>query len=997
MKSLFISKKLLYRRQAGRLFCLLVMFILGATTITSTGYLIRSQKEYELNKTLTETGDYDVIIYDVPSNIVDEVDFNPEVFESEGSYLEAGIFSSPDCDVLFKGAIFKNHDSEQMYHMPCIRGSYPNSENEVALDISTAQALGITPYPGTQVVLGFHDPEGAIVNSKEYTVSGIFEASWDMVWCGWFRYPSDLYDEGEYIMPSIFFYDGLYNSFLPGNEVVMLQAEEDSEEKVLISEVNNIVKQVGNGAQYELNDFRANALASSMGILDDLEGEYGNVSYTSVYKAIDDGFGKKDFFSAVLIPVITTLILIIEVFAINVLVKAIIFDRKEYYGTFRLIGVTSIDVVRDILVEFSLLGFIGTSLGVVFGIILHNVMVGAVRSAVNIKIESGLIVSDAVKVVTFNPIVLSVVVCLLSLWFALLIPIIKIIRMLPMELMASDEELFVHRKKNRTNKEYKKSAGWLSAFCRRISLHDSLTMLTLAAVMSVMLFGYCYFRAYSDQSTSSYLGYLNESSMEGFDYVARRTDRIQDAPYMVSNRHSSGITHESIQVIEESEMTDELYAVIFNSSTRVVFDEEPDKELVDLLGNHNLKNTFDDTALGLAGEQGQAASLSAMGYDPSCYMYELPTVGIRERDLRVLNKYVVAGEIDVEAISSGKEVIVAIPEYLKDSALKYYNVGTTVNFSDVILSSDAEELNFNSAEAFSDRYKVYDTVVKDDYDNEICTIAAAYGKRHDITATIGAIVVLDDRLCNLYLAPDSKGVNYYYDDNTGAEIKSTTYGMALIVNDYHTFNSWGLPDSNYTCIKATIKSDVDINEYDQMWYRALSKSQNVDTSSSYLYINKVKSGTIEVMIIYYLISISLILLGAISVSVGLYAKVKSCNGDLMILRRIGLSSRQCGLMIISQNIYYPVMAVMISVIPVFMCQSMFSFIWGKLRSGEWASSYLPGEEPWYSSLPYSKNLFEYNFVEALLLCILIGVLLIVIGSIPQIRYLRKNQLIETEE
>lgn len=444
-------------------------------------------------------------------------------------------------------------------------------------------------------------------------------------------------------------------------------------------------------------------------------------------------------------------------------------------------------------------------------------------------------------------------------------------------------------------------------------------------------------------------------------------------------------------------MTGELYAVIQNNSTRLVFDEEPDEELIKLLGNHNLKISFDDTSLGIAGQQGQDAVWIDMGYDPSDYMYELPTAGIRETQMSELSQYLVAGSIDIEAIASGREVVVAVPEYLTEMALKYYNIGTTITFSDVLMTPDTEELNFNSAEAYSDSYKVYETTVTDDAGNEIYTFASSYGKRHDITTTVGAIVALDSRLCSLYLTPDSQGANYYYDEETGETVQNTKYGMALLVDDCYTFASWGLPDSNYTCVKATINSDTNINEFDQMWYAALSASKNVETISSYYYLNKVKSGTLEVMTIFYMMSFCLIMLGAVSVSVGLYAKVESANGKIMTLRRIGLSVKQVGMMIITQNIYYPIIAAITSVIPVFACQSLFSFILNKLQSGEWDSSYIAGEEPWYAILPYQKNLFNYNFAVALGACVLIGVSLIVIGTVPQIVKIKKNKMIETEE
>jgi len=989
------SKKSLYKGQAGRLFCLLAVLIIGCAVIVSTGLLIRSNKDYQLNRSLTDTGDYDGIIYDVPIGSASNLLENCSLIKESGSYLEVGMVSPPGSQVSFKGAVFKDGASEQLYHMPCIRGTYPHKNDEVVIDVSVAQTMGIPPYPGEIIELVLFDEDGNMIKSSKYMVSGIIEASSDLVWGGWYRYPSE-YNDGEYLMPSIFFCNETFDSYKSGNEVCFVQAQEGIETSVFIREMRAITSQIGNGSIFEFNDRRANALASSMGILDIIQDKYGDISYSSVSQAINEGFGIKDFFSSILIPAICVLILLIEIFAINMLSRTIIADRKDYYGILRLLGVSSLHLVADIIIEFTILGVIGFILGTIAGISVHYVMIWLVNLISNVKLESGLFVSEAVKVVTYNPVILCFFVCIVSLWTALLIPVVRIGKMTPVKLLSLETDMFTDLKKN-TPKKTKYNDGWLFTFCRRISLHDNLTLLALTAVLSVMLFGYCYFCAYSDYSNIEYKAYLNENNMNGYDYIGRRSTQIQDASYMISNRHDVGISHDSMQTIISSGMTNELYAIIRNGSTRLIFDEEPDPEHTMLLGNHNLKLEFDDSGLGRAGERGQAASWRAMGFDPSCYMYEVPTVGIREEELEGLKDYTVVGNIDVSAIAAGDEVIIAVPEYLLDSALKYYSEGKSISFSDILLTDSTDKIDFNSQEAYDDKYHVYEETVKDEKGDDIFTFASAYGTRHDIRTTIGAIVVLDDRLSSIYLDPDNKGIEYYYDEETGEEVQSVSYGMAILVNDCLTFKSWGLPDRNYTNVKATLKPGVDINEFDQMWYKALANSKDVETISSYYYLSKIQSGTMEIMSVFYLIAISFIILGSVSVSVGLYAKVRRNTESLMALRRIGLSVKQGVLMILIQNIYYPVIAAMISIIPVFMCQSLFMFIKQKLQSGAWESSFFPGAEPWYASLPYQYSLFDYNFPLALGLCILTGVLLILLGSLPQILFLNKHTIIEAEE
>ncbi len=197
-------------------------------------------------------------------------------------------------------------------------------------------------------------------------------------------------------------------------------------------------------------------------------------------------------------------------------------------------------------------------------------------------------------------------------------------------------------------------------------------------------------------------------------------------------------------------------------------------------------------------------------------------------------------------------------------------------------------------------------------------------------------------------------------------------------------------------MRVTINDGVDIDAFDNIWYTALSDSKDVETISVFNYLNKIKATTVEIMSIFYLLAVCLILLGAVTIVVGLHSKVINSSSELFALRRIGLSMRQAGLMIISQNIYYPLIAAVIAIVPVYICQTLFIYIQNKICSGEWASSYT-GTQPWYLLLPFGYNLFEYNFVLALLVCIFVGVLLIVIGSAPQIMFFKRHRLVELEE
>ena len=84
---------------------------------------------------------------------------------------------------------------------------------------------------------------------------------------------------------------------------------------------------------------------------------------------------------------------------------------------------------------------------------------------------------------------------------------------------------------------------------------------------------------------------------------------------------------------------------------------------------------------------------------------------------------------------------------------------------------------------------------------------------------------------------------------------------------------------------------------------------------------------------------------------------------------------------------------MISVIPVCVMQKILDVAAERIESGKLDVT----ATPWYHKIPFGADLFSYDFIPALICCLLLGLLLVVIGTLPQIIYLRKMKMIETRE
>lgn len=989
------------KTQAGRFICLLVMIIFGCCTITVTGLFVRSIKQTELNDSLDITGDYDVIVFNTDPLLYDILHEN-ESINNIGCYYELGTVTDEQETASFKAVAFRDDVSEELYHQTCIRGSYPSNANEIAIDVSVANRYGIPSMPGEIICLNLYDEDGIFLESRDYVVSGIFRGSCSDAYGGWYRY-SEVPDGSEYSLPAVIFYpDADLLSTCPDITLFVssysMSGSGLSAMIDLLMHSNNISKGV-----VSLNTRIISGYTWYIGVDNNsFQNEYGN-AYTreNITKAVEAGYYKRDIFSSTIFPVISGLVIITEIVSLYTLSVNILEDRKDYYGILRSVGMSSRQIIKDIIKEMASFAAIGATVGCGLGTLLHIIILNGLNRYLYLRLSNGLTVEKSIKIVTYDPVLMSIVVCILSFALALVIPLYRLYKLYPSELLASSNDLFVRTKKIRKRKKTNIHNGWLGLLNRRIELHDSVTMFVLAVVLSTMLLGYVYFRAYSDAQTSAEQFFAESLGVGDYGYTVTLPSEVTERMYNIYNRHDAGIIPSFPEEIENDPCVDNVCAVIMNRSTRMVFSEEPDDDMIRLLGNRmlNLRPTsyLGSAAMLEAEQEAEGVIFEHMGYDPHTIMYELPTVGLTVNEMASLEQEIVAGTIDIDKIRTGQEVVLAVPPELVDICISRFPVGSSLALDDILLSEEEEQTN-GSIDDINPEWICYEREIPM-ADGSIGTMMrASIGHRYTFETTVGAIVILRDiNEQDLYLTHDINGVTYLTDEETGEDILSYIYGMSVLCLP-ESFETWGLPDRNYTSVKARLNEDADIYEFESFWYIALKGSVDVETASTFEYSDTIKVTSTRTMIIFYFLMVSLTLLGMVSVITGLYTKTRNNTGRFQTLRRIGLSVNQASLMIYTQNMFYPLLASLIAMIPVYFLQLVFNDLSEKIRNGE----ILTGGEgwngrQWYDQIPWWKNLFSYNFVPALICCFLIGVLLIVAGTLPQILYLRKMKMIETRE
>lgn len=974
-------------KRSGSVICLIVMLIFGCFSITATCLLVRSEKKTEMEEALTLTGDYDVIAYDTPIGFEDNL-ARSEVIDDVGVYYELGTVTNSDERETFKAVALKDELSEEMYHLTCMRGFYPKNDNEVAIDVSVANTYGIAPYPGETISLKSFDNEGTFIKEEEYVISGVFRLSNEAVYGGWNRAPLIQDMPLGYQMPAVFFCSSDFESWNCTKETVFIKSYSASglqiEDEVRTSKRIASLSQTG----IEYNQRRSAVYSWYIGL--DNDTFYGQ-SLETRYEAVTDGLYQKDFYSEIVFPIISIMVILTEAMTIYMLSKNIISDRREHYAILRSIGMSSKRIIGNLLAEMLALGVLGVTIGITLGYVSHIAFIRLLNFIWHLQLYDGIHVEKVIKQITYDPIVTSILVCVCSLGIALSIPLYRLYKTYPSELLAISDSMFVGKKKKSKQKTTNLKEKWLGLLNKRIDLHDVSTMLVMIIVLSCALLGYVFFRAFSEQATVEERGYQSVMGFEGNGYVVSRNSDLQNLGDNVYNRHDAGIVPSFPEQIEEYSDVERVWSVIKNESTRMVFSEEPNERVKQLLGNRSLNRRSSDDPYQNEGYVAETSIFKHMGYDTPVYMYELPTVGLTMKEMKELDGELIAGSIDVDRIKSGNEIVLAVPEELRELCLQYYPIGSSLEFDDILLTEEEEKLDNQSR--LEEKWIVYDNYIETDMgEYHICY--TSFGSRYSVKTEVGAIVVLHDEKDKAeYLSSGTEWVNqlHYYTDSD-ANDPEPTYGMSVLCLP-ESFKNWGLPDRYFTSVKAELKDDYDAFEFDELWYRSLAGSVEVQTKSTFDYTDTIKIKTNRVMIIFLVLIAILVVLGMVSIIAGLYTKTRSNLARFQTLRRVGLSVRQVSVMIYTQNVFYPLMAAIISIVPVCVVQWFLNSYRVKIEKGVFDLT----EKPWYVRIPYWADLFSYNFIPALICCLLLGFLLIFIGTLPQILYLRRMKMIETRE
>lgn len=986
MKMLFLLSRLsaqYWMKHKKRFLSIFFTVLIGSAALNSVALLIRSEKNAVLEEELVILGNYDIIIYETNQEVYDRLS-QLESVEAIGCYYELGYGAGADDESMYKIAAYKDDISEELYHMTCIRGSYPEKADEVALDISVAKALGVAPYPGTQITLNLYDSNSQPIGEETYTISGIYEATDSEVSGGWLRYPFQLDTFEGYTLPGIFLHSDAVEPFAYSRMTLFAQtsvkAGAELEEEIfgwgLDSELNYNRIEVPSGRTY--------AYTYVLGIFLTIEQDYGERSLTTLSQALKDGNVIQDFYTAVLIPIFSVLIFIVVFLAVYTLVRNVIWDRVEQIGILRSLGLKKSTCNFWLFFEFMLIVLVISMIGLAAGSSIHAGMIMLVNDWLHLSLSSGFHVSEYVAGVTVNPFIQPVIVTLISVGIAVLVVLIRLYGITPVQLLQNYAPKKIYKRQGNSSIK-----NWNRLLNRRLVFHDSFVMITMMLVMGAALFGYTYFSALTEKSNAGYQSQIDQNGLGNYDYVAKTSvDRIF---FQIENHHEYGIPAEVIQELREKDYIEIVNAQIINRSTRLSYEKGTESEAMLTLLNPTKIRQYEasDDEYENTLYQGELAMMEEIGYKENEELYGVSTVGMSVFDIEYLKDFAVQGTIDTDKIASGQEVILAVPQEQADIVLQAFTVGDVLPLSDVVMDSEEDASDLMNLIVTNMKEPVFLREVEDPSGEVVPYKAYAFGKRHNIDTRIGAIVVLHEQEdYEKYLV----SVEETMQGNLG---NTDNYGMTLICTE-DSYRAWELPDCNYNEVSIIIKDNADIYMVDEEVYPMLVSGDSVEVSSLIEIREKMLWQSNKVMIIFFILICMLILVGSVTIAMNLYARIRLNGNQLACLSCIGMSSSQMIRLIILQNLYYPFLGALFSILPVAICQYWFLSIRKQVEMGT-LDLVEPEKLLRFMEIPYWYDLFSYHFAVLLVLLLLLGILLILLGTVPQIIYIKKLNAVQELE
>lgn len=859
----------------------------------------RSSMVAKLEQRLDGNGDFDYSVYYPDEEIAAVLEEDTRFTESAKIY-RIGSMTPTDSGVVMSDqrmevGFFENELASDMFHLP-LTGRYPETMGEICIDKMTLQGWGYGAVLGQQISLAFYDANGAYVGEREYTLTGIIELRIPSTHgSGSIRYQFIPIDQ-FFVPPSIYLSreeglvlagDNLTDFIFLGN--ITPFAYTVYKDPVYYTETFDTVTMYG-----EMHDrfgYRIAAwnppidrrgIAASL-ILQDYWGETPS-SYYSAERLMDQRDLEYDFFNGFLIPGFTVLLILLTVCSIYSILGQVMQKRSRQLGILRCVGMSLRQLTAMLITEFFILLAFCIGLGYFLGAGIYAGSLKLQEVLFHQKVYYAFTLDEFygyyLRRVTYSPALLPWLTVLFTVLAVLIIYLGKYLRKNPLSMLLSEGKGTIGRKHSR-----RLSASLMGGW------HIGMAFL-LTLTMTAVVYGTFSARLEADKEAdiSGYNWLVSQLGGENYDYVAALNVTGTMLGYN-QLLHRRGISPEQAAILTEDEGISEYILYAAGLGTKLVYDKEDEKSA--FLAEGSNRYCEDGLASGdpryswlTATElEKEIFSLTKQGFSNAEGIYQTPTLGFMEEQLSMFEPYLVAGEINLEKIVSGEEVILLAENI---DVCDYFSIGEILPMADVVFGEwDGKEVLSEAAVPEGAQPSTF--------------IAGqpfyVFGERMDFSPRVGAIAVLDEELAAI-LTPRSTTIL----PESGVKIATTLEAM----------QSWGLPNRNYTNLHMNLKKGADLAAFEHKWYTAAALSEGVEIYCLPEIRADMLSEIRASMLIFYFLMILLAVIGGISIYNLITVILYNARKKFAIVRAVGGSRGMLFSLILKTAALYPLFAGVIS-------------------------------------------------------------------------------------
>lgn len=478
--NLYLFRKY-WSKHKGRLFSLLLSIILLTATAVFSILNERSEMRQNLHSCYNRTGNYVVVLHNFDDEGVRKI---KEIVPDDEWGRVSAIGTISVTQETYTVGCFEDNIAQQAYYLPIIEGSLPD-KGQIAFPQFLLRRLYGDKDIGDEITIKMTDLNGQL-HDMTFELSGIISDDinrGDMEYLGAMNGTTMMHNDEIYPSPSLYInkadtqdFDKYYNCIYAYDDEKMFHGSPESGD--VLEKLDNNASRVSSGSM-------------SLTLMS-MNNSYGTID--------ENGLTAKPSQNTRIIRYITFFMMLVAAISMFTGVMSIMPKIIESLQLLRSIGMSKRKLFSMFITEFFLIWLIGNVIGIVTGCGVHE-LVQLARKLMGISSYRGYFAEFIVDQVTTSPFVMPIIMSFVVAVISLIIPIAKIITM-------------SFYQKTSVKKSRRKAKNLRSSFSKITSnsFMNILSTLSVAIVIFVTMFGYCYYTNIGKGKTIMGMGNQNNAA-----------------------------------------------------------------------------------------------------------------------------------------------------------------------------------------------------------------------------------------------------------------------------------------------------------------------------------------------------------------------------------------------------------------------------------------------------------------------------------------------------